>query len=64
MEEMRVTTRKMERENMNERLEQVSEALLKQRFAVQKALGKMTAAWTLDILEQLVPVGLAFRHTA
>eukprot|EP00961_Rhodomonas_salina_P091917 1236738-Rhodomonas_salina.1 len=61
---MRKATKQMERDNMRDRLAEVWEAFGKERFTIPKALGKMTAAGSLDMIEQLAPVGLSFAMTA
>lgn len=60
MDEIKKETREMERTNINECIERVRKDLGKERFTVQKALGKTSASGTLDVLEQRVPVGLSF----
>lgn len=53
----------MDRANMRDRIEEVREGLMKDRFAVQKALGKMGNVASIDIIEHRIPLGLRFNVT-
>eukprot|EP00961_Rhodomonas_salina_P030990 416953-Rhodomonas_salina.2 len=60
LKELKEITTKMEKENIQERLEEVREALGKDCFSVQKALGKISDTGSMDTLEHRVPIGLLF----
>lgn len=60
MADIKKQAREMERTNIKECIKRVRKELGKERFPVSKALGKTAATCSLDIIEQLIPVGLSF----
>ena len=58
MGQLKDATRQMERDNIKECVEKAREELGKKRFTVQHALGKGGVRGALEVLEQVVPVGI------